>query len=187
MDNKFTELLKSWLDTHEDERDYSVGALYLLKLTGNQIMYRNLVVNINARKEFITYELTKRYNFRLAQLTHEQVEAMAQEAETIAADHNLEATAEEPDADEQQLHIGKREDHDNLPDEIKALYVENLSLLQRMREVHLRLRTLSLGTAICPDSDRYPFLKELIELDKKYHTNWDTYDHYVVESEPAAE
>jgi hypothetical protein len=186
MDNKFTELLKSWLETPEDERDYSVGALYLLKLTGNQIMYRNLVVNLNARKEFIAYELTKRYNFRLAQLTHEQVEAMAQEVDTIAADHNLEAPADETTGDE-QLHIGKRDDHDALPDDIKALYVENLSVLQRMREVHLRLRTLSLGAAVCPDSDRYPFLKELIELDKKYHANWDTYDHYVIESEPAAE
>ena len=36
-DNKFTELIKQWLDTPADERDYTVGALYLLKLSGNQI------------------------------------------------------------------------------------------------------------------------------------------------------
>jgi hypothetical protein len=77
---------------------------------------------------------------------------------------------------------GKRADHDILPEEIQALYVENLSLLQRMREVHLRLRTLSTADAPCPDSERYPFLKELIELDKKMHANWEQYDHYVAES-----
>ena len=56
--------------------------------------------------------------------------------------------------------------------------MENLSILQRMRELHLKLRSLSLETAPCPDSERYPFLKELIELDKKMHANWEEYDHF---------
>ena len=77
---------------------------------------------------------------------------------------------------------GKRIDHDSLPDEIKVKYVENLSILQRMRELHLKLRSLSLDTAPCPDSERYPFLKELIELDKKMHANWEEYDHFVVDA-----
>ena len=47
-----------------------------------------------------------------------------------------------------------------------------------MREVHLRLRSLSLVDHPCPDSERYPFLKELIELDKKYRGNWKAYDEY---------
>ena len=29
-----------------------------------------------------------------------------------------------------------------------------------------------------PDSERYPFLKELIALDKRLHSNWEQYDHY---------
>lgn len=74
----------------------------------------------------------------------------------------------------------KRVDHDSLPDEIKAKFVENLLILQRMCELHLRLRSLSLDNVICPDSERYPFLKELIALDKKLHANWEAYDHYVV-------
>ena len=83
---------------------------------------------------------------------------------------------------DKQPQKGKREDHDLLPDEIKVKYVENLSLLQRMRELHLKLRSLSLDTAPCPDSERYPFLKELIELDKKMHANWEEYDHFVVDA-----
>ena len=55
-----------------------------------------------------------------------------------------------------------------------------------MRELHLRLRSLSLENSTCPDSERYPFLKELISLDKKLHANWEAYDHYVTPGPDAA-
>lgn len=174
MDNKFTELIKQWLETPSNQRDYSVGALYLLKLSGNQIMYRNIVAQLDRRHEFVDYQIQKYYNFRVQALTHAQVEEMQQKVDVIVAEHiSLAANADEHKT-------GKRIDHDSLPDEIKAKYVENLSILQRMRELHLKLRSLSLDTAPCPDSERYPFLKELIDLDKKMHANWEEYDHYVV-------
>ena len=174
MDHKFTELIKQWLDTPEAERDYSVGALYLLKLSGNQIMYRNIVAQLDRRHDVVEYQLQKYYNFRVQALTHAQVEKMQKDVDVIVADHiPLAAKADETPQK------GKRLDHDSLPDDIKAKYVENLSLLQRMRELHLRLRSLSLENATCPDSERYPFLKELISLDKKLHANWEAYDHYV--------
>ena len=173
MDNKFTELIKQWLETPSNQRDYSVGALYLLKLSGNQIMYRNIVAQLDRRHEFVDYQIQKYYNFRVQALTHAQVEEMQQEVDVIVAEHiSLAANADEHKT-------GKRIDHDSLPDEIKAKYVENLSILQRMRELHLKLRYLSLDTSPCPDSERYPFLKELIELDKKMHANWEEYDHFV--------
>ena len=84
-----------------------------------------------------------------------------------------------------QFRAGKRADHESLPAEIQALYVENASLMQKMRELHLQLRLLSEQQSSCPDSDRYPFLKELIELDKRYHHNWLQYDQY--KPAPAAE
>lgn len=174
MDHKFTELIKQWLETPSDQRDYSVGALYLLKLSGNQIMYRNIVAQLDRRHEFVDYQIQKYYNFRVQALTHAQVEEMQQQVDVIVAEHiSLAANADEHKT-------GKRDDHDSLPDEIKAKYVENLSILQRMRELHLKLRSLSLDTAPCPDSERYPFLKELIELDKKMHANWEEYDRYVI-------
>ena len=174
MDHKFTELIKQWLETPSNQRDYSVGALYLLKLSGNQIMYRNVVAQLDRRHDFVDYQIQKYYNFRVQALTHAQVEEMQQQVDVIVSEHiSLAANADEHKT-------GKRDDHDSLPDEIKAKYVENLSILQRMRELHLKLRSLSLDTAPCPDSERYPFLKELIELDKKMHANWEEYDHYVI-------
>ena len=179
MDHKFTELIKQWLETPSNQRDYSVGALYLLKLSGNQIMYRNIVAQLDRRHDFVDYQIQKYYNFRVQALTHAQVEEMQQQADVIVAEHiSLAANADEHKT-------GKRDDHDSLPDEIKAKYVENLSILQRMRELHLKLRSLSLDTAPCPDSERYPFLKELIDLDKKMHANWEEYDHFVA-SAPSA-
>ena len=177
MDHKFTQQIREWLEQPHDERDYSVGALYLLKLSGNQIMYRNLIANPSAKADFIEYQIQKYYNFRVQALTHEQVEEMAAQVKTIADEHHLTDDASTVPEDERRL--GKREDHDSLPDEIKAKYVENLSILQRMRELHLRLRSLSLENATCPDSERYPFLKELISLDKKLRANWEEYDHFV--------
>lgn len=177
MDHKFTEQIRQWLETHEDERDYAVGALYLLKLSGNQILYKNIVAALDRRHDVIEYQLQKYYNFCVQALTHAQVEEMAAQVQTIADEHHLTDDASTEPEDERRL--GKREDHDSLPDEVKAKYVENLSLLQRMRELHLRLRSLSLENVSCPDSERYPFLKELISLDKKLHANWEAYDHYV--------
>lgn len=183
MDHKFTEQIKQWLETPESERDYTIGALYLLKLSGNQIMYKNIIAQIDRRHNVVEYQLQKYYNFRVQALTHAQVEEMAAQVATIADEHHLTDDASTVPEDERRL--GKREDHDALPDEVKAKYVENLSLLQRMRELHLLLRSLSLENSTCPDSERYPFLKELIALDKKLHVNWEAYDHYVASAPKA--
>ena len=179
MDHNFTQQIKDWLDTPSEERDFEKGALYLLKLSGNQIMYRNIIANPKGKADFIEYQLQKYYNFRVQDLTREQVAEMEQQVETIVAEHITLAV----EADTKQK--GKREDHDLLPDEIKAKFVENLDLLRRMRELHLKLRTISTDEAPCPDSERYPFLKELISLDKKLHANWEEYDHYVISSSQA--
>lgn len=176
MKNEFTEIVQKWLNTPEAERDYNEGAMLLLKLTGNQIMYRNLIARkCSKNEEFIVYQLKRRLKFRLAQVTHEQVEQMQRQVDGIVVKRNLEKKQTTPTS---EFKTGKRADHDDLPDEVQALYVENLSIVQKMRELHLKLRSLSLENATCPDSERYPFLKELISLDKKLHSNWEAYDHY---------
>lgn len=170
MNRQFTENLGEWLRLNPDSRDYAAGCKMFLQLTGRVNMYKNLLAVLDMQR--LETELQKHYNFRVADLTHAQVVEMDEKAEAIAADNNLHAeiTADAP--------RGKRADHDTLPPDIQALYVENLSVLRRMREVHLRLRSLSDENTVCPDSERYPFLKELIALDKKYRSNWLNYDRY---------
>lgn len=208
MDNNFTEEVKAWLDMPASERDYDKGALYLLQLSNNQIMYRNLSRNAKKHGDFIEHHIRKYMKFRLERLTHEQVQEMQKKVDKIAILRNLDASSEGSSASSggengegndsdsgstetadssdsavsasPKFKAGIRADHDLLPAEIQALYVENASILQKMRELHLTLRNLSLDNVACPDSERYPFLKELIELDKKYHSNWKAYDSFSI-------
>lgn len=178
MDHKFTAKLGQWLAADADNRDYAAGALMLLQLSGNKIEYANLMgIGPAKRADHIETRLQSYYNYRVAQMTHDQVEEMARQVETIAEEHALAAKDEDVESRKGKS-LGKRPDHDSLPLKIQALYSDNLPMLRRMREVHLKLRTLSLEDATCPDSERYPYLKELIALDKKMHKNWETYDTY---------
>ena len=178
MDHQFTARLQEWMNTPDEQKNWDEGAIMLLQLSGNKIMYANISVNPKGKAEFIKGKLQQYLNFRLQDLTKQEVKEMQQKVEAIVKD------TIKPEGDFADFKAGKRADHDTLPDEIKALYTENLDIVHRMRELHLKLRSLSLEDATCPDSERYPFLKEIIALDKKLHENWDTYDHFVA-STPA--
>ena len=166
------------MNTPDEQKNWDEGAIMLLQLSGNKIMYANISVNPKGKAEFIKGKLQQYLNFRLQDLTKQEVKEMQQKVGVIVQD------TIKPEGDFADFKAGKRADHDTLPDEIKALYTENLDIVHRMRELHLKLRSLSLEDATCPDSERYPFLKEIIALDKKLHENWDTYDHFVA-STPA--
>lgn len=182
MDKTFTDKLQAWLNQSREERDWDEGALMLLQLTGNKIMYRNLSVNPEGKANFIEGKLQQYLEFRLAELTHEQVKEMQHAVEEIVKEHT---EFKSDDNEAKNFKAGKRADHDTLPEEIQTLYVENLDLVHRIRELHLKLRTMSTTDSTCADSDRYPFLKEFIKLDKKLHDNWNVYDHFVTKAETA--
>lgn len=225
MDNKLTEKIQSWLDTPEDNRDYDLGALFLLQLSNNQIMYRNISRNAKKHAQFIEHQINKYMKFRVATLTHEQVTEMQKKVDMIISLRHLdrgETGSKEPakptvstntevssiqknptstdgvgfdeacggtansQQDNKQFKAGKRLDHDSLPVEIQALYIENGNIIHKMRELHLQLRQLSKENATCPDSERYPFLKELIALDKTYHKNWQIYDSWTPQAATTA-
>ena len=145
----------------------------VLQLTNNRIMYQNFMRRPKQYASRIEYELRKKYQFYLQQITHEEVKEMSAQVEHIVEEHHITSENEE-------FKKGKRVDHDALPVEIQALYAENLSIMQQMRRLHTQLQLLSVENSTCPDSERYPFLKELIALDKRYHANWEQYDHFKV-------
>lgn len=158
MDKEFTNKLQTWLSLPREDRDWDEGALMLLQLTGNKIMYRNLSVNPEGKANFIEGKLQQYLEFRLAELTHEQVKEMQHAVEEIVKEHT---EFKSDDNEAKNFKAGKRADHDTLPEEIQALYVENLDLVHRMRELHLKLRTMSTTDSTCADSDRYPSSKNL--------------------------
>lgn len=198
--------VKAYLEQKPEERDLEAGALMVLQLTNNRIMYNNFMRRPKHYASRIEYELQKKYNFFVQELTHEQVADMQKQVNTIVQTHRLDkeelknaeagtsiapseagvsATVANSGTTNEEFKKGKRSDHDALPEEIQALYATNLSIMQRMRMLHTKLQLLSVENSTCPDSERYPFLKELIELDKQYHENWNTYDHFVLSGNPA--
>ena len=196
MDHELTKKIRAWLDTPEEQRDLEEGALLVLRLSNNRIMYQGFQRNLKRSAKMIAYQLQKYYNFRVKDLTHQEVAEMAAEVKKIVEKDNLQAipplakssesVGESPSAELiAAIKKGKRVDHDSLPEDIQALYIGNLNILQRMRNLHAKLELLSVENSTCPDSERYPFLKELIALDKQYHENWHTYDHFVLSGAPA--
>lgn len=176
MDIKLTQRIQDWLEAAPADRSIEEGAEIVLKLTGNRFMCQNILV----RKDYkmVEYQLRKYLPQRLQQVTHEEVEQMKKAAAKIAEEHHLDTIRKSAKTLPDDWKKGKREDHDSLPEEVQALYAENLTLLHRMRECHLQARKIALIDKPCADCDIYPFVKELIELDKRLHSNWQTYDEY---------
>lgn len=172
-----TPQIKEWLDTEPSQRNLQRGADLLLRITRNKILYTNITRNIARHGGTIEYHLNKIYKARLNDITHAQVRSMMVEVDAIAGARGLDSP--EGSSKRSEFQRGKRADHDELPDEIKQLYVDNADILRKMRECHVRLRMITPENSTCPDSDRYPWAKEIIALDTLYRENWNRYDHYV--------
>lgn len=181
MNNKLTERLQDFLDTPREDRDWNEGAILLLQLTNNTIMYRNLSINPKGKAEFIEGKLRAFLKSRHEVEAHDEVIILQEQVNAIIENR----TEFKEDNEAKEFKAGKRADHDRLPEDIQALYVENLDLVHRMRELHLRLRLLSDSTKQVLAAERKPLLDEFINLDKKLHANWDAYDHFVTKAETA--
>lgn len=178
IDLELTPKLKEWLDTEPATRDLKAGAELLLRITRNKILYTNVMRNLSRHAQTIEYHINKIYKTRLNDITHAEVRDMMVKVDAIATARGLD-TATESASKRTEFQRGKRADHEELPDEIKQLYVDNADIMRKMRECHVRLRMITPDTSTCPDSDRYPWAKELIALDTLYRDNWNKYDHYV--------
>ena len=181
MDKNLTDKLRQFLDTPNEQKDWNAGAILLLQLTNNPIMYRNISLNPKGKADFILGKLQQFLKARCEIENHNEVMALQSTVNEIVTQLTEFSNPDTNPATD--FKAGKRADHDSLPEDIQALYVENLDIVHRMRELHLQLRKLSDSTKTIPDSERKPLLDEFIALDKKLHDNWNTYDHYVANAE----
>ena len=181
MDKNLTDKLRQFLETPNEQKDWNAGAILLLQLTNNPIMYRNISLNPKGKADFILGKLQQFLKARCEIENHNEVMTLQSTVNEIVTQRTEFSNPDTNPATD--FKAGKRSDHDSLPDNIQALYVENLDIVHRMRELHLQLRKLSESTKTIPDSERKPLLDEFIALDKKLHDNWNTYDHYVANAE----
>lgn len=184
LDDKFTKDLQQYLTTPRDERDYERGALLLLQLNRNRFMHARLLRRKNWDK--LEYELKKHLNIRLEGLTTREVQEM-EKRELPRIRLSMEARRPILSTDKDftgGTYKGRREDHDNLPAEVQALYERNADLYFKMKQTFETLKTMEDQTAC----DRHELLTILVGLDKEYRQNWNAYDTFGNEAaDPASE
>ena len=187
---KTVENIQNWLnlpDNVTNENHFREGATLLLQLNRNQHMYNFLCKSwrSNIQKTKLIYELNKHLRIRLSGITLQQIEEMRPEAERIGKEVT-ELTETHTDAKDPSTiqtvtpkGVGKRQDHDLLPPEIQALYIETHNLLLKERSLHERLK-LMVDAKPC---DRHEYVSLLIKLDKQRIDDWRKYDEYQVTEE----
>lgn len=179
MDIKLTEKIQAYLNTNPEGRNVIDGATLLLSLNRNRIFFQNVVRNPDKFAEKVAYELTKHLRMRLDQQTISDVVNMDKNvmpvAQTIIKEGAPVISSDNDVPQKGTVAKGKRSDHDSLPDEIKALWEDCAALWYRIKELFEQLKNMEQA----PACDRYEYLKQLEESDKKYRANMQAYDEYV--------
>ena len=156
----FADKLKACLATPESDRDIAEGGLLLLQLNRNQVFYSNLMRRPDRLAPKLWYELEKYAALYYKKHTTEEVEQLTHKVDAV-------------DLSDKRA-VGQRADHEQLPEAIQKLWVDNLPILQEMRGQHAKLK---LATTDC---DRYEVASIILELDSRYRNNFETYDKYVI-------
>lgn len=188
MDQKLTAQLQKWLGTPSEKRDVQAGRLLVLQLTHNTILADNFNRAPKRYMSHVEYQLSKFLNVRIALKEHSDVQNMMVSEQKVAQELHLDppmkgpitkARAEKSEIDRGR---GKRPDHDQLPPEIQAKWVENADLKRRIIKAHAQLCILSetKNGTVCPDGDRFPFVQEVLECSALLHKNYKEYDEYVL-------
>lgn len=162
--NEFEQKVYNWLQLRADKRDLNEGVKLLLQITRNKILFDNVLRKENFEK--IEYILKKYIGDKAPETDNVKLEN----------DELTNFTSDIEKISEKINGKGKRADHDQLPEFIQDLPGENITIYQKMRGLHERLKILSSGTSTV--ADRLPYVQELQALDLELNSNWETYDSF---------
>ena len=179
MDKAFTQDIADWLETPREERDVRKGAELLLRINGNRHIYQLAMIRPETAHNHVEADLKKFLQIRLDGHTMESVRQM--DSELIPKVQNIITTRqdESEDAPEETddtapTHRGKRSDHNELPEEIRAIYERGGELFEKIKQIFTELQQMENA----PACDRYEKLKVLKPLVKEYTEGWERYDTY---------
>lgn len=179
MDKAFTQDIADWLETPREERDVRKGAELLLRINGNRHIYQLAMIRPETAHDHVEADLKKFLRIRLDGHTMESVRQM--DSELIPKVQNIITTRqdESEDAPEETddiapAHRGKRSDHNELPEEIRAIYERGGELFEKIKQIFTELQQMENA----PACDRYEKLKVLKPLVKEYTDGWERYDNY---------
>ena len=169
MDHKFTEKIRTWLNTPVNERSIEEGATMLLQLNRNRILHQNIIRRGVRMMPKLEYELKKHLSIRDDGKTLHEVVAM--EKVIMPAVGQL---VTKPEAE----HAGKRADHDELPEEVQQLWDGNFERYTKIKALFEELKAMEK----MQPCDRYEKLKLLDEAEKAYREALAAYDGYLKEN-----
>ena len=172
--------ISDWLERNSSNispDEFVKGAELLLRCNANKLMFNYMIRNKTSVvvRDKLVYELKKFHKIQLSSVTLKQVEELRPKIEDIGND--IEDQPKLTDKQEQKSYKGKREDHDDLPEHIQAIYEVTLNLLHKERQLHEKLKLMD----DAPACDRHEFTTQLCELDKKRCEAWEQYDHFDLE------
>ena len=184
-DPKITEGMVAWLRSdHTDDESIRKGAELLLRVNRNRGLYERILRYPKGGLKKLEYELQKHVNIRLQGYTIQDIENLDKEVMPLvqvavdaadgAADDEIPVVKESEDEGDTGCVVvkGKRPDHDNLPEEIQAIWPKNAERWKKIKETYNLLLTLN---APC---DRFEHLQLLKEIWYKYRQDMCRYDDF---------
>ena len=207
VDPKFTKEIQDWLNQDPMPVEAaSAGASLLMRIAPRNRAYaRYFSLSLqrpDAILDKIEYELKQHLKYRLDGLTLEEVNILDKkvvpEAEQILTDGkpaadddallldedskpvvplqvNISEDSEKPCFVRQ---LGRREDHDKLPEEVQQMWVDNGNLYKDIKALFEELKSMN----DLPSCQRYDKLQLLASMDQRYFEQMKSYDDAVVGS-----
>ena len=188
IDPKFTEQIARWLDSeHISREQIMAGAQLLLSLNRDHGMFQRIMHRPERMLSFLEYKLRRFLQIRKDGQTIRDVIKLDNEitphlqavinSEPIPVEGGaellpVEQPAEKDGGNEMYVRKGIRPDHDQLPDNIKAIWPANAERWKKIKEAFETCKSL---TEPC---DRYEYLKVLKDTWYKYKQEMARYDDY---------
>lgn len=189
MDKTLTDKIVAWLNApaHTEDADIMEGALMLLQLNRNRQLYMTISTNPKRFLKTVEYELKKFLPLRMKGKTCQDVRREADELLSELRENGIdkeqsEGQDETSDTDDNDdtvapVRNGKREDHDQLPQNIRDIWEANAERWKRIKEMY------NACLSIENPCDLEENLKVLKETYYAYKADYARYDSFTLENE----
>lgn len=191
MDKTLTDKIVAWLNApaHTEDADIMEGALMLLQLNRNRQLYMTISTNPKRFLKTVEYELKKFLPLRMKGKTCQDVRREADEFLSELRENGIdkeqsegqEETTGTDETDETMAPVrnGKREDHDQLPQNIRDIWEANAKRWKSIKELY------NACLSIENPCDLEENLKVLKETYYAYKADYARYDSFTFENEGA--
>lgn len=191
MDKTLTDKIVAWLNApaHTEDADIMEGALMLLQLNRNRQLYMTISTNPKRFLKTVEYELKKFLPLRMKGKTCQDVRREADEFLSELRENGIDKeqsegqdeTSDTDDNDDMVAPVrnGKREDHDQLPQNIRDIWEANAERWKRIKEMYNACLSME------NPCDLEENLKVLKETYYAYKADYARYDSFTFENEGA--